>query len=101
MKSVLALSCAAILSLGAAAAFADDISNEEAAKLVEQGRIKSLESLEDRALSIKPGTIMDRDLEYDDGRYVYKLDIRADDGTDWDVEVDAATEEILKTEMDD
>ncbi|NLY57642.1 MAG: peptidase [Gammaproteobacteria bacterium] len=102
MKKLIALSCAALLGLGSAAAFADDdINREEAAKLVEQGTIQSLESLEEKALSIKPGTITDRDLERDDGRYEYKLDIRADDGTDWDITLNAATGDVIKTEQDD
>jgi uncharacterized membrane protein YkoI len=102
MKKLIALSCAALLSMGSAAAFADDdINKDEAAKLVEQGTIKSLESLEEKALSIKPGTITDRDLERDDGRYEYKLDIRAEDGTDWDITLNAATGEVIKTEQDD
>lgn len=101
MKKFIALSCVALLGMGSTAAFADDINREEAAKLVEQGTIQSLESLEEKALSIKPGQITDRDLERDDGRYEYKLDIRAEDGTDWDIKLDAATGEVIKTEQDD
>lgn len=102
MKTIIALSCAALLSLGATTAFADDdISREEAAKLVEQGKIKPLESLEEKALSVKPGTITDRDLELEYGRYTYKLDIRGDDGIGWDVAIDAVTAEILETKQDD
>src|SRR5690554_8066575 len=101
MKKFIALSCVALLGMGSTAAFADDINREEAAKLVEQGTIQSLESLEEKALSIKPGQITDRDLERDDGRYEYKLDIRAEDGTEWDIKLNAATGEVIKTERDD
>lgn len=102
MKKLIALSCVAFLGLGSAAAFADDdISRDEAAKLVEQGTIQSLESLEEKALSLKPGTITDRDLDRDDGRYEYTLDITADDGTKWDIKLNAATGEVIKTEQDD
>ena len=102
MKKLIALSCAAFLGLGSAAVFADDdINRKEAAKLVEQGTIQSLESLEEKALSLKPGTITDRDLDRDDGRYEYKLDITADDGTKWDIKLNAATGEVIKTEQDD
>ncbi|PRB81307.1 PepSY domain-containing protein [Pseudomonas sp. MYb185] len=102
MKKLIALSCAALLSMGSAAVFADDdVSSAEAARLIEEGKIKSLESLEEKALSVKPGRITDRDLEHEYGRYIYKLDVRADDGTDWDIDIDAATGEVLKTEQDD
>lgn len=102
MKKLIALSCAALLSMGSAAVFADDdVSSAEAARLVEEGKIQSLQSLEEKALSVKSGQITDRDLEHEYGRYIYKLDIRADDGTDWDIALDAATGEVLKTELDD
>ncbi|MDY3198535.1 MAG: PepSY domain-containing protein [Pseudomonadaceae bacterium] len=102
MKNCIAISCAVLLGLGSAGAMADDdISREEAARLVEQGTIQSLESLEQKALSIKAGQITDRDLELDDGRYEYKLDIRSEDGTDWDITLDAATGDVIKTEQDD
>jgi len=102
MNKLLALSCAALLGLGSAAAFADDdIGREEAAQLVEQGTILSLESLEAKALSIQPGSITDRDLERDNDRFEYKLEIKADDGTEWEIELDAATGDVIKTERDD
>lgn len=102
MKKRIALSCVALLGMGSTAAFADDdVGREEAAKLVEQGTIQSIESLEEKALSIKPGIITDRDLEQDDGRYEYNLDIKADDGTRWEVKLNAATGEVIKTEQDD
>lgn len=101
MKNIIALSCAAILSFGTAAALADDIGMDETADLVAQGKIKSMETLEERALSVRPGTITKRDLERDDGRYVYKLEIRQDDGTDWEVKVDAVTEAVLENEQED
>lgn len=102
MKKLIALSCAAFLGLGSAAVFADDdITTAEAAKLAEEGKIQTLESLEQKALSVKAGQITDRDLEHEYGRYIYKLDVRADDGTDWDIDIDASTGEVLKTEQDD
>lgn len=102
MKKLIALSCVALLGMGSAAAFADDdIAQQEAAMLVEQGTIQPLESLEEKALAVKPGTITDRDLERDDGRYEYKLDIRADDGSKWEIKLDAATGDVIKTEQDD
>ncbi|MEJ6655764.1 MAG: PepSY domain-containing protein [Pseudomonas sp.] len=102
MKKLIALSCAAFLGLGSAAVFADDdITTAEAANLVKEGKIQTLESLEEKALSVKAGQITDRDLEHEYGRYIYKLDVRADDGTDWDIDIDASTGDVLKTEQDD
>lgn len=102
MKQRLVLSCVALLGLGSTAVFADDdISRAEAQRLVEQGAIQSLESLEQKALAAKPGRITDRDLERDDGRYEYKLDITAEDGSKWDLKLDATSGEVIKIEFDD
>lgn len=101
MKKLIAMSCIAGLALTSANVFADDVSAEKATLLVEQGVIMPLETLDEKALAIKPGQISDRDLEQDDGRYEYELDIRQESGQKWDITLDASTGEAIKIELDD
>ncbi|SDU08559.1 PepSY domain-containing protein [Halopseudomonas salegens] len=101
MKKLIAISCITGLTLTSASAFADNISTEKTTLLVEQGIIMPLETLEEKALAIKPGQITDRDLEQDDGRYEYELDIRQEDGRKWDITLDASSGEAIKIELDD
>ena len=82
MKKHVALICSAALALGTAGAFADDVRIDQAQALVSNG------------------TITDTELEQEYGKYVYKVEIRDADGAEWDVDLDAANGEILKSERD-
>lgn len=81
----------------------DDIGPDQAIKLLESGTIKSFDELNKAVLALHPGgTIDETELEHEHGRYVYKVDLRV--GTppvEWDVEIDAATGEILSNHRDD
>jgi uncharacterized membrane protein YkoI len=53
------------------------------------------------ALAAKPGTVVEVELEVEsDGRATFEYDIRAADGTLWEVEVDAATGKVLSVERE-
>jgi len=100
MKKHVALICSAALALGTAGAFADDVRIDQAQALVSNGTIQSFEMLNDKALAARAGTITDTELEQEYGKYVYKVEIRDADGAEWDVDLDAANGEILKSERD-
>lgn len=101
MKNLIALSCAGILALASAATFAEDLSVEQANQLMEEGKIQSFEHLNEKALELQPGTILETELEEESGRYVYKVDIRNADGEEWQIELDASNAEVLKNSQDD
>ena len=101
-KHLVALSCSAILALGSAALLAaDDVRMDEVDTLVEQGTIQNLQSLNEKALSVQPGTITDTDLDKHYGRYVYEVEIRDAEGQEWDVDLDASTADVLEHRRDD
>lgn len=81
----------------------DDIGPDQAIKLLESGVIKPFDELNQAVLALHPGgTIGETELEHEHGRYIYKVDLRA--GTppvEWDVELDAATGEVLSNRRDD
>lgn len=79
----------------------DEIGHEAARRLVESGRILSLDTILERLKSTVPGNLIETELEYDDGRIMYDLKILRPEGRLQEVEVDAATGEILKIEDDD
>lgn len=89
----------ALLSL---ATQARDLGPDEALKLRDSGSIKSFEALNDIALAQHPkGVIHETELENEWGRYVYQLELVDAQGLEWDIELDAATGEILKNHQDD
>ncbi|KAA0693438.1 peptidase [Halopseudomonas laoshanensis] len=100
MKNLIAMSCAAVLTLGSAAVLADDVRIDEAQKLVTDGTIQSFEKLNEKALATQAGTITDTELEQEYGRYIYKVEIRDAQGAEWDIDMDATNAEILKNEKD-
>ncbi|HMV70690.1 MAG TPA: PepSY domain-containing protein [Pseudomonadales bacterium] len=94
---------AAVLLLASGAAFAgQDIGPDQAVKLLQEGRIKSFEELNASAQAAHPrATIDETELEQKDGRHIYKVDLRDPQGQKWDVDLDAATGEVLRDRKDD
>ena len=81
---------------------ARDLGIDEAVKLRDAGTIQSFEKLNQAALAQHAGgVIKDSELENEWGRYVYQLEVVDAQGVEWDVELDAATGEVLKNHQDD
>ena len=102
MKNAILLTSALFFGLSSAAVFADDdVRLDEANQLIEQGTIKQFEELNEKALSVQPGTITDTDLDKHYGRYVYQVEIKDAQGQEWDVDLDASNGEVLEHKQDD
>lgn len=88
--------------LSAANAFADDdVRVDEAQRLIEAGSIQPFESLNEKALKARSGEITGTELEREQGRYVYNVDILDAQGAEWDLELDASNGEVLQNRQDD
>ncbi|ODS03254.1 hypothetical protein AUC71_10600 [Methyloceanibacter marginalis] len=79
----------------------DDIGHQEARRLVQEGRILPLAAILDGVGQKVPGEVLEVELEFDDGTYVYELKILGRNGRVQEVEVDAPSGTILKIEDDD
>lgn len=102
MKTLTTLIVTASLALGANLALARDIGPDEALKLREAGSIQSFEKLDEAALAKHPGgQIEDAELDEEGNRYIYDVELRDAKGVEWDLELDAATGEVLKNHQDD
>ncbi|WP_176507470.1 MULTISPECIES: PepSY domain-containing protein [Pseudomonas] len=94
----LALSLLAVCSL----AVARDLDQDEALKLRQKGIILPLEQLLDTALGRYPGArLLEAELEEDDGRYEYEVELLTQDGVVREVKLDASSGALLKDEEDD
>ncbi len=90
------------LTLGwAAPLMSDEIDHDEALRLTEQGRILPLQSFIDDALRRFPGRFLEAELERDDGRYIYELEIVTRDRSVIDLEYDATTGALLDVDRDE
>lgn len=88
-----------LLFLGAAA-YADD-DHREARRLAAEGEIQPLVSILERIQAQQPGSILEVELERKKGRMIYEIEILDQQGTVWELKVDAVTGEILKHKVED
>ncbi|WP_130907626.1 MULTISPECIES: PepSY domain-containing protein [unclassified Pseudomonas] len=101
MKTLTALFTAAALMLTAGLAQAD-VPVDQIPQLVKEGKIKPLEELNQIVLKLHPGaTITDSDLDNHFNGYEYEVELRDAKNVEWDVDLNAATGEVLKNKKDD
>ena len=102
MKTLTALFTAAALTLTAGLAQAADVLVDQIPQLVKDGKIKPLEELNQIVLKLHPGaTITDSDLDKHSNIYEYEVELRDAKNVEWDVDLNAATGEVLKNKQDD
>lgn len=82
-------------------ASADDIDQDEALALTEQGVILPLQALIADALRRFPGRFLKADLERDEERYIYELEIVTQDRRVIELEYDAVTGSLLDVDIDE
>jgi uncharacterized membrane protein YkoI len=99
-RTATVLACAVALGTGTAYG-GDDVSHQEARRLVQEGRILPLAEILERAGDKASGDLLEVELELDDGAYVYELKILGPDGKVREIEIDAPTGNILDIEDDD
>ena len=91
MTKLTVILSATLLAATAGLAQARDIAPAEATQL-----------LNEAALALHPGgTIDDAELEEKGGRYIYEVEVYDAQGVEWDLDLDAATGEVLKNRKDD
>ncbi|NQD92414.1 peptidase [Pseudomonas sp. CrR25] len=99
--TVAALTVAA-LTVAAGIAQARDLGPDEALKLRDAGTLQPFDKLNAAALALHPGgTLEETELEEEYGRYIYQVDVRDQQGLQWDVELDATNGQVLKNRQDD
>lgn len=92
-----ALACAAAL---APLAHADN-DDKRIRRLQNSGDILPLEQIFNRARAVKQGRILDADLDEDDGRLVYEIELLDARGRVWEMKLDARTGKLIEIEQDD
>ena len=87
------------LTLGVSAR---DLSQDEALRLREQGRIIPLETLLELVAQRHPqSSLLEVELEESDDIYIYEVELATRDGVVRELEIDAHSGKILKDEEDD
>lgn len=78
-----------------------DLDINHVMELKQSGEILPLESILERVRELQPGRVIEIELEDDDDRYIYEMEVVDDSGVVWDIDVDARTGELLERERDD
>ena len=89
-----------ILAATAIPSAADD-DHVNARKLRESGEIMPLEKIIERARAEKTGDVLETELDRENGRYVYEVEIVDEAGQVWEIKLDAKTGKLIKMERDD
>lgn len=96
-----------LLSLGLAvllavpAASSRDLNQDEALRLRREGLILPLEQLLEQAMQRHPGArLLEAELEAEQGRYIYEIELLTADGVARELELDAADGRLLKDKED-
>jgi uncharacterized membrane protein YkoI len=92
---------ALILSLLATPAFADRDDHDRARRALEAGEIMPLSAILAAAEAARSGRVIELELERDDGRWVYELELVTPGGRLYEMEIDAATGTVLEIEHED
>ncbi len=78
-----------------------DIDQDEALRLVEQGELLPLQQILDDALGRYPGRLLEVDLEFDEGRYIYEIELVTRDRRVIELEYDGQTGRLLDIDEED
>jgi len=98
IKSVLLVLIAVLSSITIASADDDYI---EARELLQSGKILSLETILKRVRQDYPGKVLEVELEKENGKIVYEIEILSDKGIVKEIYVDAESGNILSAKEDD
>ncbi|KAB7520446.1 peptidase [Flagellimonas olearia] len=92
----------ALLCVCSLSSAADDISQDEALQLRQQGEIVAFSSLlETLKLRYPQGRVLEVELERDDGQLIYEIELLTGDRVVREIEMDARTGQVLDDERDD
>jgi len=92
---------ALILALLAGATLADDDDHDRARRALEAGEIMTLSEILKAAEAARRGRVIELDLDHDDGRWIYELELVTPEGRLYEMEIDAATGIVLDAESEE
>lgn len=102
-KIVMVLAAIALLGVGAAGGILLKKENRHytrpAIADAEQHNVKMNDCVK-AALERHPGAVLEVELEQEDGRLLFDIDIQAKDGQTWEIECDAASGEVVEDGLD-
>ncbi len=78
-----------------------DINQQTARQLLSAGKILPLEKITKLAKAIKPGEVLETELEQKKGIHIYEIEILDAQSQVWEIKLDAKTGKLIKLELED
>lgn len=78
-----------------------DINQQTARQLLSAGKILPLEKITKLAKAIKPGEVLETELEFKKGIHIYEVEILDTNSQVWEIKLDAKTGKLIKLELED
>jgi len=78
-----------------------DINQQTARQLLSAGKILPLEKITKLAKEIKPGEVLETELERKKGIYIYEVELLDANSQVWELKLDAKTGKLIKMELED
>lgn len=90
-----------LLVLLSGPALADDDDQDRVRRALQAGEILPLSDILAAAEALRPGRVIELELERDDGRWIYELELVTPVGQIYEIEIDAATATVLELEREE
>lgn len=90
-----------LFALIAMPALGDRSDHDRARRALEAGEILPLAEILAAAEAARPGRVIEIDLERDDGRWIYELELVSPGGVLYEMEIDAASGRVLEVEREE
>jgi len=79
----------------------DDDDHDRARRALQSGEVLPLAEILTRLASVAPGRVIETELEFDDGRYIYEFKLISPGGRLMEAEVDATSGRLIELEDED
>lgn len=99
IAALFALAFSSLLSVSIPASADDD--HDKARRLQQAGDILPLETIIEKAKAIRPGRILEVELESKHGRHRYEIELLDEDGRVWEMKFDSQSGQLLKEKQED
>ena len=83
------------------AAMGEDVGHDDALRLKQKGEILPLERILEQVRSIHPGRIIEVELEKKGGRFIYEIELIDDEGSYWEIKVNAQDATVVSDKQED
>lgn len=101
LQTVLFLMLGLFVQLAVQTVVQADEDHDQARRLKESGQVLPLEQIIKAAQREHPGRVIEVELESEDGRHVYEVELLDARGEVWELYFDAASGALIKREKDD